>query len=234
MTRREPRPRASMARRRCAARLLRELFAGQESRRRRPPSSIPPPSSPGARPPSTGGVSPTGARSDSLSQGTQRDWRIASGWSARGSSAFVSRPALAQQGLGDGVPGSGRSLHATPRRPVGAGVLRHLSLRSDTALGSPHREHRRSGSCPVTPIAGSSPWRRRVLPIRHGVEPQPPHEPRLPHRFPVCYRRGAQAARIRVYHQSSHLGEEFLDDGDSSRRWTVSRSQTVSDRWAGA
>jgi uncharacterized protein DUF1207 len=31
--------------------------------------------------------------------------------------------------------------------------------------------------------------------------------------LPLSYRRGARSARIRVYHQSSHLGEEFLDGG---------------------
>ncbi len=36
--------------------------------------------------------------------------------------------------------------------------------------------------------------------------------------FPVRYRRGARSVRIRVYHQSSHLGEEFLDGGAVRRQ----------------
>ncbi len=39
--------------------------------------------------------------------------------------------------------------------------------------------------------------------------------------IPINYRRGPQSARIRVYHQSSHLGEEFLDGG-AVRRQLVS------------
>ncbi len=35
---------------------------------------------------------------------------------------------------------------------------------------------------------------------------------------PISYRRGARSARIRVYHQSSHLGEEFLDGGAVRRQ----------------
>ena len=35
---------------------------------------------------------------------------------------------------------------------------------------------------------------------------------------PISYRRGAKSARIRLYHQSSHLGEEFLDGGAVRRQ----------------
>jgi hypothetical protein len=39
--------------------------------------------------------------------------------------------------------------------------------------------------------------------------------------LPVAYRRGTQSARIRMYHQSSHLGEKFVDGG-SVRRQSLS------------
>ena len=35
---------------------------------------------------------------------------------------------------------------------------------------------------------------------------------------PISYRRGARSARVRLYHQSSHLGEEFLDGGAVRRQ----------------
>jgi hypothetical protein len=55
---------------------------------------------------------------------------------------------------------------------------------------------------------------------------------------PVSYRRGTQSARIRVYHQSSHLGEEFLDGG-AVRGWQVvggprHRPQSLTGRTASA
>lgn len=36
--------------------------------------------------------------------------------------------------------------------------------------------------------------------------------------FPITYRRGAYSVRFRVYHQSSHLGDEFVESNEVERR----------------
>lgn len=135
---------------------------------------------------------------------------------------LLSRAALAQRGLTGGVPARRdlfAPLLADPQEP--AFFATYLFARS------PHLA-RRIGSVGLGQTMGlvrSSTGRWQVA-VAAGAFSQFDMASTTNHLMntdyiiglPVSYRRGAQSARIRVYHQSSHLGEEFLDGGAVRRQ----------------
>ncbi len=134
-----------------------------------------------------------------------------------------SRPALAQQGLtGGGVLARGdlfTPLLADPQEP---GFFATYLLARSSHLAP------RIGSVGLGQTIGlvRSHTGRWQLAVAAGVFSQFDMASTTNHLMntdyiigvPISYRRGAQSARIRVYHQSSHLGEEFLDGGAVRRQ----------------
>jgi hypothetical protein len=132
------------------------------------------------------------------------------------------RPGLAQQGFAGGAPTQAdffTPLLADPHEP--GFFATYLFARS------PHLA-RRIGSVGFGQTMGLVPARsgRWQVAVAAGVFSQFDMASTTNHLmntdyiigFPVSYRRGARSARIRVYHQSSHLGEEFLDGGAVRRQ----------------
>ena len=67
--------------------------------------------------------------------------------------------------------------------------------------------------------------RRRLCPIRHGCRIYRPRQADYVIGIPVSFRSGLFSTRVRLFHQSSHLGDEFLlqQSGESLGRTSVSR-----------
>ncbi len=138
-------------------------------------------------------------------------------------SLLGARPVPAQQGrAGGGTLGRGdvfASLLADPHEP--GFFATYLLARS------PHLA-RRIGSVGLGQTIGlvGAPTGRWQLAVTAGVFSQFDMASTTNHLMntdyiiglPISYRRGAQSVRIRVYHQSSHLGEEFLNGGAVRRQ----------------